>query len=102
MASGIGDKNSMEAKAEESYLSSAVKSINPWSAKRATSPAPSTRQDELSQSTSTAASVDPGDHSTSHLYGRSFRKYPADCPPLNVQWFHAVDVRSSTRYTPVC
>ncbi|EFW99148.1 ddhd domain containing protein [Grosmannia clavigera kw1407] len=32
------------------------------------------------------------DHSISPFYGRSIREYPAGCPLLNVQWFHAVDV----------
>jgi hypothetical protein len=26
------------------------------------------------------------------VYGRSLKRYPPDCPPLQVQWFHAVDV----------
>ena len=32
------------------------------------------------------------DHSINNIYGQSLRKYPPDCPPLNVMWFHAVDV----------
>ena len=31
------------------------------------------------------------DHTTNSYYGRSFRRYPPGCPPLKVQWFHAVD-----------
>ncbi len=32
------------------------------------------------------------DHSTNTLYGHSAKKYPTDCPPVNVMWFHAIDV----------
>lgn len=34
-----------------------------------------------------------GDHLVSHRHRLSLRNYPRDCPPLLVQWFHAVDVR---------
>lgn len=83
-----------ELKGEKSYLSSAVESINPWAAKRAPSPAPSTKTgpEEVFWAGPNIAPVDPGDHSTTHLYGQSFHTYPPDCPSLNVQWFHAVDV----------
>ncbi|PNS16105.1 hypothetical protein CAC42_4506 [Sphaceloma murrayae] len=33
-----------------------------------------------------------GDHRISHRRGLSVKHYPRDCPPLNVQWFFAVDV----------
>ncbi|PSK46229.1 hypothetical protein B9Z65_5197 [Elsinoe australis] len=33
-----------------------------------------------------------GDHRISHRRGLSLKSYPKDCPPLNVQWFFAVDV----------
>ncbi|KAH8887780.1 DDHD-domain-containing protein [Thozetella sp. PMI_491] len=81
MAPGTSDK-----KVEKSYLSSAVDSINPWSGSRSSTPVakePAPRS---------PASVNPGDHSSNPFYGQSLKKYPADCPPLVVQWFHAVDV----------
>ena len=34
------------------------------------------------------------DHRVSHRKRLSIRDYPEDCPPLNVRWFYAVDVRS--------
>ena len=80
MAHGPNDK-----KAERSYLSSAVDSINPWSSSRSSTSKP----DEPAKSPSVA---NPGDHSSSPFYGQSLKNYPADCPPLKVQWFHAVDV----------
>ncbi|KAK0709401.1 DDHD domain-containing protein [Lasiosphaeria miniovina] len=77
MAPGTGDK-----KAEKSYLASAVDSFNPWS--RNSSP---TIKDAAPKPT-----PNPGDHTSNPFYGQSFKRYSPDCPPLNVQWFHAVDV----------
>lgn len=75
-----------DKKPERSYLTSAVESINPWASSRAATPAPdASRLPPLPK---------PADHSTTPLYGQSLRSYPHDCPPLNVQWFHAVDVCS--------
>ncbi|KAF5022221.1 hypothetical protein F66182_5736 [Fusarium sp. NRRL 66182] len=85
MASGAADK-----KTEKSYLSSAVDSINPWAASRSTSPTQKTKPEE--ETRPAAAPANPDDHSTTHLYGQSFQTYPSGCPPLKVQWFHAVDV----------
>ncbi|CAH0026548.1 unnamed protein product [Clonostachys rhizophaga] len=87
MGPGLADK-----KAEKSYLSSAVESINPWAAKRTSSPASTLKKEDAVEPPPNKASSDPGDHATTHLYGLSLRNYPDDCPPLSVQWFHAVDV----------
>ena len=83
-----------DKKAEKSYLTSAVDSINPWAGKRASSPSqgPETKETETPKAAKTPGLVDPGDHSITHLYGQSFRTYPPDCPPLHVQWYHAIDV----------
>ncbi len=74
-----------EKKAEKSYLASAVDSINPWGGSRTTTPTPKDPQ---------PAVVPPStnDHATNPFYGQSLGRYPPDCPPLNVKWFHAVDV----------
>jgi len=87
MASQLGDQ-----KAEKSYLTTAVESINPWGGKRDSSPAPEASKKADKKQTSEPAPEGPGDHSITHLYGQSFRTYPADCPPLKVQWYHAIDV----------
>lgn len=83
MASG----STADKKAEKSTWASAVDSINPWSGARSSTPAPK----------EPAAPPPPkpsntGDHSTNPIYGLSARKYPPDCPPLKVKWFHAIDV----------
>ncbi|KAI1650106.1 DDHD domain-containing protein [Daldinia loculata] len=76
-------------KVEKSYLASAVDSINPWTTNRSTTPTPKDAAPKTSQPVPTRKAED---HSTNTLYGQSFRRYPLDCPPLNVMWFHAVDV----------
>ncbi|KAI1389455.1 DDHD domain-containing protein [Hypoxylon trugodes] len=77
-------------KVEKSYLATAVDSINPWTINRSTTPTPNSKDVPPKPKTSATRKAD--DHSTNTLYGQSFRKYPPDCPPLNVMWFHAVDV----------
>ncbi|KAI5923119.1 DDHD domain-containing protein [Camillea tinctor] len=79
-----------EKKPEKSYLASAVESINPWTANRSTTPAP--KETPPLPKPKPVATKRAEDHSTNTLYGQSFRRYPVDCPPLNVMWFHAVDV----------
>ncbi|KAI1109017.1 DDHD domain-containing protein [Nemania sp. NC0429] len=91
-----GDKQP-EKKPEKSYLASAVESINPWTISRSSTPTPKTKD---SSSLPHPKSGPPpakkaDDHSTNTLYGYSLRKYPADCPPMNVMWFHAVDIPKS-------
>lgn len=88
MSPSSGDK-----KLEKSYLSSAVDSLNPFSGSRSATSTPDNSKRPPSLPASTTAS--PADHRISALYGQSFRTYPSDCPPLAVQWYHAVDVRNA-------
>lgn len=81
-SSGPADK-----KAEKSTWASAVDSINPWAVSRSTTPVPKEPVPPPPKPTTSEK-----DHSVNLIYGISARKYPTDCPPLNVQWFHAVDV----------
>lgn len=83
-----GEKKEVK-KVEKSYLASAVDSINPWTTNRSTTPVP---KDVVPKTNTTTATKKADDHSTNTLYGQSFRRYPSDCPPLNVMWFHAADV----------
>lgn len=91
------EKKDTIKKVEKSYLASAVDSINPWNINRSitpsrsTTPTPTPRDDSFPKSI-TMPTQKADDHSTNTLYGQSFKKYPPDCPPLNVMWFHAVDV----------
>lgn len=83
MATVPGDK-----KTERSTWASAVDSINPWSVSRSSTPVPK----EPMPSPTPKPANSGGDHSINPIYGLSVRRYPPDCPPLKVQWFHAVDV----------
>ena len=86
-------QDDLEQKADKSYLTSAVESLNPWAVKPAT-PAPTDKAEDRSTTPTMASSAEPRDHATTPFYGQSLRHYPPDCPPLKVQWFHAVDVRT--------
>lgn len=81
-----------EKRQEKSYLASAVESINPWTITRSVTPTPKDRSSSPQPKAPPPAGQKADDHSTNTLYGISFKKYPADCPPLNVMWFHAVDI----------
>ncbi|KAI0171217.1 DDHD domain-containing protein [Pestalotiopsis sp. NC0098] len=99
---GASDGKKMEAaekKQEKSYFASAVESINPWNSSRSNTPAPN-KDKEMPPPPKPAPTKKADDHSSSTLYGQSFRKYPPDCPPLHVKWFHAVDVpKRKPQYT---
>ena len=88
--------NTGGSKVEQSYLGSAVESFNPWAASRSKSPLDKDGEKQTSATTrpksNSAASRKADDHSLNTLYGQSVRRYPRDCPPLEVMWFHAVDV----------
>ncbi|KAF3018189.1 hypothetical protein E8E14_011663 [Neopestalotiopsis sp. 37M] len=91
MSDSEGKKtDATEKKQEKSYFASAVESINPWNTNRSTTPTP--KDKEMPPPPKPAPTKKADDHSSSTLYGQSFRKYPSDCPPLHVKWFHAVDV----------
>jgi hypothetical protein len=81
-----------EKKIEKSYLASAVESINPWTSSRSTTPTLKDNHPPLQPKQNFPAAQKADDHSRNTLYGQSFKRYPPDCPPLNVMWFHAVDV----------
>jgi hypothetical protein len=83
-------KEAVEKKPEKSYFASAVESINPWNTSRSSTPAP--KEKGMPPPPKPAPSKKADDHTSTTLYGQSFRRYPPDCPPLNVKWFHAVDV----------
>ncbi|KAI1810220.1 DDHD domain-containing protein [Poronia punctata] len=82
----------IEKKIEKGYLASAVESMNPWISSRSTTPTPKETAPPPQPKPNLPAAQKADDHATNTLYGHSFKKYPADCPPLSVLWFHAVDV----------
>lgn len=89
-----------EKKSEKSYFASAVESINPFTSSRSSSPAPSREKDKAKEmppppGPARSSTQKADDHALNTLYGQSFRRYPPECPPLNVKWFHAVDVSAA-------
>ncbi|GAW18504.1 hypothetical protein ANO14919_079800 [Xylariales sp. No.14919] len=86
-----GDRKG-EKRSEKSYLASAVESMNPWTASRSATPTPKDSSSLPQPKSKPLPAQKADDHSTNTLYGHSFKKYPVDCPPVNVMWFHAVDV----------
>lgn len=95
----------VEKKPEKTTL---LGSMNPWGGSGRSTPTPvMASSDSATNATGSAAaatyssSTGPQppagtastapDHGTRSYYGRSFKRYPPGCPPLKVQWFHAVD-----------
>jgi hypothetical protein len=74
------------------YLSS-LSSYSPWASKSVMTK-PSQPKDNGAKSMETGHGAQRGgDHTVSNRHRLSLRSYPHDCPPLNVQWYHAVDVQ---------
>lgn len=73
----------------QGYLKSSLGKLSPWT--RSPSIAPSKVKD--GEPPEAVLQEQKGaDHRVSTRHRLSLRKYPKDCPPLRVQWFHAVDV----------
>ncbi|KAH9892351.1 DDHD domain-containing protein [Xylariomycetidae sp. FL2044] len=89
-SSGKKTEKQGDKKVEKGYLASAVDSINPWTSTRTPTPTQAPKDNPPKPKPAAARKAD--DHSTNTLYGQSFKRYPQDCPQLNVMWYHAVDV----------
>ena len=88
--------------AEQPSWTSTFNSINPWAGHRGQAPSAAAKPaksevEKIADSNETSINHD---HLSVPIYGKSFRMYPDDCPPLRVRWFHAVDVRSFTENRP--
>ncbi|KAF2088473.1 hypothetical protein K490DRAFT_39399 [Saccharata proteae CBS 121410] len=75
-----------------SYFQAGISAISPWSSRSATPKPGSARETEDQTAEPGLGSQRGGDHTVHHRHRLSLRKYPRDTPPLNVLWFHAVDV----------
>ena len=74
-------------------------SISPW-ASRSTTPK---NGEKASSDKAPPAGLNQqhgSDHRVNHRHRPSIRDYPDDCPPLNVKWFYAVDVRETSDPQP--
>lgn len=52
------------------------------------------KEKEKDRATAVLAPQQGGDHVIDRRYRLSLKRYPPDCPPLAVRWFHAIDVSS--------
>ncbi|KAI9818312.1 MAG: hypothetical protein M1832_004430 [Thelocarpon impressellum] len=83
MASGTNPDN------RSSYLPAGLGGLSPWGSRTA-SPKPPPNAGTAGDGG--RGKQQGGDHTINPRNRVSPRKYPPDCPPLNVQWFYAVDV----------
>jgi hypothetical protein len=58
------------------------------------------KEKEKERTAAVLASQQGGDHVVDRRHRLSLRRYPADCPPLAVRWFHAIDVSRQYRAVP--
>ncbi|KAF2661760.1 DDHD domain-containing protein [Lophiostoma macrostomum CBS 122681] len=74
------------------FLSAGINAFSPWSSRSTTPKPPPTPQpgDDTKSSATGMGTQRGGDH-TVNRRRISPRKYPGDCPPSAVRWFHAVD-----------
>ncbi|EKG09352.1 DDHD domain-containing protein [Macrophomina phaseolina MS6] len=83
-----------DPKPPSSYLSAGINAISPWGSRSQTPqthPAPDSSESQPPELNLTQQSRG-ADHTVTHRHRLSLKKYPRDCPPLSVQWFHAVDI----------
>jgi hypothetical protein len=96
------------------FLSAGINALSPWGSRSATPKPPSTprsvednkdkdREKEKEKEKEKAAQSGVGaqrggDHRVNRRHRLSLKRYPQDCPPLAVRWFHAVDVSSYIIY----
>ncbi|KAF2478338.1 DDHD-domain-containing protein [Lindgomyces ingoldianus] len=75
------------------FLSAGLNALSPWGSRSATPKPPHTDDDEKDKTAPAAIGAQRGgDHTINRRHRLSLRKYPNDCPPLVVRWFHAVDI----------
>ncbi|KAF2753594.1 DDHD-domain-containing protein [Pseudovirgaria hyperparasitica] len=80
----------MSTPENKSYLSSGVATLSPWGSRSGTPILGQTKEDL--EGDSNLGKQRGGDHTVSSRHRLSLQSYPRDTPPLNVQWYHAVDV----------
>ena len=88
-------ENKLSESKQTSYLTAGINALSPWSSRSAS---PKQDQDGQKSTEPTLTSTKGGDHTVSHKHRLSLRKYPRDCPVLDVQWFHAIDVSPAVSF----
>ena len=83
-----------------------LSNLSPWSSRAGTPKPPSTpkpdagvekvkmveQEKEKERIATGLAPQQGGDHIIDRRHRLSLKRYPQDCPPLTVRWFHAIDV----------
>ncbi|KAF2711587.1 DDHD-domain-containing protein [Pleomassaria siparia CBS 279.74] len=86
------------------FLSVGINALSPWGSRSSTPKAPLTPKTPKEKDEAKPQFPDMGpqrasDHTISRRHGLSLKKYPKDCPPLAVRWFHAVDIPKRKPFT---
>lgn len=81
----------MSTPENKSYLAAGISAFSPWGS-RATTPRQSGFEGDELPPEASLGSQRGGDHTINRTHRQSLRNYPRDCPPLAVQWFHAIDI----------
>ncbi|KAI9762559.1 MAG: hypothetical protein M4579_000362 [Chaenotheca gracillima] len=79
----------MSSPENRSFLVPGLGGLSPWGSRSST---PKPTSSASNPGDSSLGNQRGGDHSVSHRHKLSLKKYPPDCPSLNVKWFYAVDV----------
>lgn len=102
------DRMSGPAEGKQGFLAG----LSPWGSRAATPkppPTPTTaeadktkkkeneKEKEQEFSAGAPGTQRGGDHVVDRRHRLSLKRYPRDCPPLAVKWFHAVDVSKTAR-----
>ncbi|CAI6335381.1 unnamed protein product [Periconia digitata] len=87
---------------KQGFLSAGINAFSPWGSRSATPKSPQTprlpedgkdKEREMDNAASGATAAQRGgDHKINRRHRLSLKRYPQDCPPLVVRWFHAVDL----------
>ncbi|KAF2746835.1 DDHD-domain-containing protein [Sporormia fimetaria CBS 119925] len=73
------------------FLAAGINALSPWTP-RSSTPKPPPIQTKDAEEKGALGRQRGTDHIVSHRPRISLKKYPSDCPPLEVRWFHAVDI----------
>jgi hypothetical protein len=82
----------MSSPDNKSYLSGITSSFSPWGSRSATPKPGPQRENDATGADPAIPANRTNDHTVSHRHRLFKNQYPKDCPPLAVQWYHAVDV----------
>ena len=92
-SAGVGRQDTpMSSPPESKSVFSDISSFPPWASRNATPKLDQKKANDERTQHPAPKMERGGDHAVSRSNRLSFKNYPKDCPPLRVQWYHAVDV----------